>query len=172
MTRADVLIALESSAQRIVMPIEHAFTIAGPDTEFRAWLEWRRELGDPGPLYLHVDAADGDGLVWTELSEREEADMSHMLVEEPNAAVELGKAMNVALREFIEREEPLIRRACQVPADMGNLNHVVVCAFLGHTLEQLRLSSSRAHAEHVVTTVLEQLDQAESSKRTADEASH
>jgi hypothetical protein len=159
--------------ETVIMPLEHAFGIAKSGSDFHDWLLWRRELGDPGPVHV------SGGEVWTAWSEREQTDMSAMLASnegieagavERSAAKELGEAMNQALRSFMVEHEALIRRACQVPDSVTKLEHVVVCGFLGHTLEQLRLASNRTHVDQVVSLVLDQLEGGDAERRLVTEA--
>ena len=81
-------------------------------------------------------------------------------VELLTAAVELQHVLDAALERFAVEHAPLLRRACQVPEDLERLDMVVVCTFLGHTLEILRNAHGRSHAERVALAVLDRLDTA------------
>jgi hypothetical protein len=73
----------------------------------------------------------------------------------PEGAVELGKALDQVLLDFEAQHGQLLRRVCAVPDALASLREVVVCTFLGHTLEQLRRLRGRAKAERVVQILLD-----------------
>lgn len=86
-----------------------------------------------------------------------------MPVPDPQAALarELGTAIQESLQSFTTEHEQLVRRACTVPANVETLDLVVVCAFLGHTIERLLSSNSRQRIEGLVRITLDRLENAQ-----------
>jgi len=76
------------------------------------------------------------------------------------AAVELETLMRQALRDFARQHAELVRVACNLTPDVTDLEAVVACSFLGHTLERIRQERGRSAAEELVTTLLEGLQAA------------
>lgn len=80
------------------------------------------------------------------------------------AKIDLNQALQAAVSEFRVRYEPLLRVACEVPEGVAvNLDHVALCSFLGHALNDIRTQQGRAHAELLVQTILDQHDQVQAA---------
>ena len=73
------------------------------------------------------------------------------------AAIELGKKLDEALEAFAGEHGALIRQACAVPDHVQKLDLVVLCTFLGHTLDRLSARTGRDHAEATVQATLDQI---------------
>lgn len=74
------------------------------------------------------------------------------------AAVELATVLDQALQRFADEHGELVRRACEVPDSITELDMVVACTFLGHTIEIVRKAHGHQHAENVALAVLGQLE--------------
>jgi hypothetical protein len=70
------------------------------------------------------------------------------------AAIELGKKLDQVLEAFAGEQGPLLRKACGVPDHVQKLDLVVICTFLGHTLDRLSARTGRPHTEDVVQSTL------------------
>lgn len=81
----------------------------------------------------------------------------------PAAAVELDHALDQMIDQFARENEPLIRRACQVGADVPSdkMRSVVVYTLLSHTVSVVRRSKGPAHVQALVQKLLAGLDQME-----------
>lgn len=149
--------------QWFVLPIADVRRLAEDNPDVQSWLTEREDLNDPGPVYFR------GGQVWTDQSERE-ARMAESELEEEDgggidveAAMQLGSEIDRALGEFGAEHDSLLRQACRVPADMEELSEVVVCTFLGHTLNRLASDKGREHVVQVVNTMLDQFDRVRTS---------
>jgi hypothetical protein len=90
---------------------------------------------------------------------------------DPQAAIELSRKLDAALEVFAGEHGVLLRKAAAVPDSVEKLDMVVICTFLGHTLDRLSLRAGREHAEDVVRAVLDELDRVR-SQRKAHGAAH
>ncbi len=86
---------------------------------------------------------------------------------DPAAALELSSLLDRALADFAGEHGLLLRKACGVPAEVRELDLVVICTFLGHTLDRLSLRTGRQHTEDVVETVLEEITRQRATERAA-----
>lgn len=84
---------------------------------------------------------------------------------DPQAAQDLSKELEVTLDRFACEHGSLLRKACGVPEHVQKLDLVVICTFLGHTLDQLSLRTGRSHTEEVVSTVLDDVMRAREKER-------
>lgn len=82
---------------------------------------------------------------------------STQLTADPVAAIELSQKLDQVLEAFAGEHGALLRKACGVPDHVQKLDLVVLCTFLGHTLDRLSARTGRAHTEDVVQATLDQI---------------
>jgi len=80
-----------------------------------------------------------------------------------DAALELARRLDETLARFAFEHASLLRNACDVPRHVPDLEGVVVCTFLGHTLRRLLKERGRIATERLALTILEQLALVETS---------
>lgn len=84
---------------------------------------------------------------------------------DPQAAIDLGKRLDETLERFATEHGALLRKGCGVPESVQKLDLVVICTFLGHTLDRLSARTGRSHTEEVVRVVLEDVTAARDKER-------
>jgi hypothetical protein len=84
---------------------------------------------------------------------------------DPQSAIDLGNLLDETLERFARENEALLRKACAVPTSVQKLDVVVICTFLGHTLDRLSARTGRSHTEEVVSTVLDDVTAARDKER-------
>jgi hypothetical protein len=80
-----------------------------------------------------------------------------------DAALELARRLDETIARFAVEHASLLRNACDVPSHVAQLDGVVVCTFLGHTLHRLLKDRGRVATERLALTILEQLALVEST---------
>lgn len=72
-------------------------------------------------------------------------------------AVELAHVLNGALQQVAKEHEALVRRACNVPADMP-VTGPVIMSMLAHCLSTLHEQRGRAFTDARVKAILDEFD--------------